>query len=401
MKWGIVKRTLKGSEMTDFLIRHFVKDHGNTEDAAVRTSYGVFASVVGIVVNLLLSAVKFTIGALVSSVSVMSDAVNNLSDGLSNVIAFAGIRLASRPADDDHPFGHGRYEYVTALIVSLLIILAGLEFLKSGIEAILHPNDLRFSVVAVTVLVISLAGKLFLGLFNRNIGRRINSDVLKANAADAFGDMLITGVTIVSMLAFGLFNINIDGYAGVIVSVMIIRAGILIAKDTLQPLIGEPVTAELRGKIKRFVEGYEGVTGSHDLIVHSYGPSTFMATIHAEIPDTTDIVKGHELMDLIERDCMEKLGILLTIHMDPVSTGPEAESYRKMLSEVLRETGEGLQFHDLRFVKGQNRINLIFDILCEKRLSPPEEEVLKKTVSDKCQERDPRFACVITIDYHF
>ena len=387
--------------MTEFLIRRFVKDHENTEDAAVRTSYGVFASVVGIAVNLLLSAVKFAIGAVVSSVAVMSDAVNNLSDGLSNVIAFAGIRLASRPADDDHPFGHGRYEYVTALIVSFLIILAGFEFLKTGIEAILHPNDLKFNAVAVAVLVISLLGKLFLALFNRKIGNRIDSDVLKANSADAFGDMLITGVTIVSMLVFGLFGVNIDGYAGVIVSVMIIRAGVLIAKDTLQPLLGEPVTEELRLKIKRFVEGYEGVTGSHDLIVHSYGPSTYMATIHAEVPDTTDIVAGHELMDLIERDCRKKLGILLTIHMDPVSTGPEAVAYKAMLSEVLQASGEGLQFHDLRFVNGQNRINLIFDILSEKRLSPAEEEALKKTVSEKCKERDPRFACVITVDYHF
>ncbi len=387
--------------MTDFLIRHFVKDYENSDDTAVRTSYGVFDSVVGIVVNLFLSAVKFAIGAVVSSVSVMSDAVNNLSDGLSNVIAFAGIRLASRPADDDHPFGHGRYEYVTALIVSLLIIIAGIEFFKSGIEAIFHPNDLKFNTVAIIVLVISLAGKLFLGLFNRKIGRRIDSDVLKANAADAFGDMLITGVTIISMLVFGLFKVNIDGYAGVIVSAMIIRAGVFIAKDTLQPLLGEPVTDELRGKIKRFVEGYEGVTGSHDLIVHSYGPSTFIATIHAEVPDTTDIVKGHELMDLIERDCLKQLGILLTIHMDPVSTGEEATSYRKMLSDVLLETGKGLQFHDLRFVNGQNRVNLIFDVLCEKRLSPTEEEALKQTISDKCKERDPRIMCVITIDYHF
>ena len=324
-----------------------------------------------------------------------------MSDSASCIITMIGYKAAAKPSDKDHPFGHGRYEYITALIVSFLIILVGFEFLKSSIEAIIHPNDLKFNLTAVIILIISLAGKLFLGIFNRKVGQRIDSDVLKANSADAFGDMLITGVTIVSMIVFGLFRINIDGYAGVIVSAMIIWAGFNIAKDTLQPLLGEPVTEELREKIKTFVEGYEGVVGSHDLIVHSYGPSTFMATIHAEISDETNIVEGHELMDLIEKECMEKLGILLTIHMDPISTGPQAAAYKEMIKDVLQEANPGLQYHDLRFVDGKNRVNLIFDVLSPVRLKPAEEEQLKKNITAKCKERDPRFECVITVDYKF
>ena len=387
--------------MIEFLIRHWVRDYENTEDAGVRTSYGIFASSVGIIVNVLLSAVKFTIGALLSSVAVMSDAVNNLSDAFSNIIAFAGIRLSMRPADDDHPFGHGRYEYITALVVALSVILVGFEFFKSSIETILHPRELKFSVIAVVILVISLSGKLFLGIFNRKIGERICSDVLKANAADAFGDMLITSVTIVSMIVFGVLHINIDGYAGVIVSVMIIYAGFSIAKDTLQPLLGERVTPELRKKIKDFVEGYEGVVGSHDLIVHSYGASNLMATIHAEVSDRTDIVEGHELMDRIERDCKKQLGIDLTIHMDPVAVGAEADAYKSMLEAVLQAVDTKLQFHDLRFVNGKNRVNLIFDVLAPTHLSAAEEGRLKEEISLKCKERDPRIECVITIDYQY
>jgi len=387
--------------LTDFLVRLFVKDYKNTENADVRTRYGVFSSIICMIVNVLLFAVKLTIGLLAGAVSVVSDAFNNLSDAASNLISVVGVKIAGRPADDDHPFGHGRIEYITALIVAFLILIVGYEFLKSSIDAIFNPKDLSFSWISVIILAVSLLGKLFICLFNKRLGKKISSAVMEATATDAIGDMAITSVTILSMLIFSIFKINIDGYAGVIVSAMILWAGISVAKDTLQPLIGEQTDPDLRKKLKTFVESYEGVVGTHDLIVHSYGESHYMATIHAEVPDDANIVICHELMDRIERDCKEQLGIMLVIHMDPVSSGIEAEQYRAMIDEILKNIDETLLYHDFRFVNGEKRINLIFDVVAKTHLKPDEEAALIENINAQAKARDSRFCCVITVDYMY
>ena len=305
--------------MTDFLVRRFVKDYEQTGKAAVRTAYGVLASMVGICCNVLLFVVKITIGFFLNSVSVMSDAFNNLSDAASSVIGFIGVRMAGRPADKDHPFGHGRIEYIAALIVSFLVIEVGLTFFKSSFGKILHPERLSFQAVSLVILALSIGVKLWMAYFNKKLGKRTGSKVMEATAADSLGDVLVTGATIVSVLLYGIFDLNIDGFIGLAVSVVVIVAGINIARDTLKPLIGEAIDPELYKKIKAFVESYDGIEGTHDLLVHSYGPSTSIASIHAEVDGHGNIEAIHEVIDQIERDAKEKLGILLVIHMDPWS----------------------------------------------------------------------------------
>jgi len=387
--------------MVQFLVKTFVKDYENTDNMKVRTNYGIFASIVSIITNVILFGIKFLIGLLAGAVSVISDAFNNLSDALSNIISFVGIKLSEKPADDDHPFGHGRIEYVTALIVSFLILMVGYEFLKSSIDAIIHPTEISFSVIPVVILTLSLLGKLFLAVFNKNIGKRIDSNVLLAAATDAVGDMYITSATIIGMIVYGVFHINVDGYVGIFVSFMILKAGYSVAKDTLQPLIGEKSDPEINKKIKDFVENHEMVTGTHDLIVHSYGPNQYMATIHAEVPEDANIVRCHEAIDQIEVDCKEKLGILVTIHMDPISVGPEAQTFKEIVATSLKEIDENLKFHDFRYVNGEQHINLIFDVVSERRLKPNEEATLRQQIQDKVHGKDSRLYTVITVDYGF
>ena len=288
--------------MTEFLVRHFIKDHEDVEKVSVRTAYGVLASFVGIFCNVFLFAVKFAVGLILHSVSVTADAFNNLSDAGSSIIGFVGVKMAEKPADADHPFGHGRMEYIAALVVSFLVIEVGFTFLKDSIGKIRNPEEMTFSLVSVVILLLSIAVKLWLGLFNRKLGEKIDSKVMKAVFADSMGDVVTTGATILSLVFFGVTGINIDGVVGVGVALVVMWAGIGIARDTLEPLIGEAIDPEVYEKIKRFVESYDGIEGTHDLIVHNYGPGRSMASIHAEVPNDVDIEVSHEIIDRIERD---------------------------------------------------------------------------------------------------
>uniref|UniRef100_UPI0025A283ED cation diffusion facilitator family transporter n=1 Tax=Sporofaciens musculi TaxID=2681861 RepID=UPI0025A283ED len=305
--------------MTEFLVRSFVKDHTEIERVSVRTAYGVLASVVGILCNVLLFVVKCAVGYLLHSISVMADAFNNLSDAGSSVIGLVGVKMASKPADRAHPFGHGRIEYIAALIVAFLVMEVGFSFLKDAVGKIRQPEELKFQAVSVIVLVLSVGVKLWLGFFNRRLGQRIDSKVMMATAADAMGDVITTTATIASLLFFRMTGVNIDGIVGLGVSLVVMWAGVGIAKDTLEPLIGKAVEPKEYARITDFVEGYEGVLGSHDLIVHNYGPGRSMASIHAEVPNDVDIEVSHEIIDRIEREAARKLGIFLVIHMDPVA----------------------------------------------------------------------------------
>lgn len=385
--------------MIDFLVRRFVKDYDKVETAKVRTAYGMLASVTGICCNLFLFASKLFAGFLVNSISVMADAFNNLSDAASSIIGFVGVRMAEKPADEEHPFGHGRMEYIAAFVVAFLVIQVGFSLLKTAVEKMIHPETLSFSLFSVAILVLSVAVKLWMAVFNRKLGQRINSTVMMATAADSLGDVGATSATIVSLLVFRFFHINIDGVIGLVVSVLVLIAGINIAKDTLAPLLGEAISPEVYHRISEFVESYDGIIGSHDLIVHNYGPSRSMASIHAEVPSKVNIEDSHAIVDQIERDAMEKLGIFLVIHMDPVETDNEqAAALKEMTIDVLWHLDSRLSLHDFRIVQTPARINLIFDLVVPREYTKSMREELTRQVCEKVRERDSRCACIVTVE---
>lgn len=388
--------------MVNFLVKKFVKDYENISSSKVRTAYGMMASCVGIGCNVFLFFLKLAVGLVVNSVSVMSDAFNNLSDAASSIISLVGVKLADRPADKEHPFGHGRMEYIAALIVSFLIIEVGWTLCKSSFDKVLHPNELSFSVVSVFILAASITVKLWMAYLNRTLGNRINSSVMKATAADSMGDVLTTSATILTLVVYGIWGRNIDGIVGLVVSVIVIIAGFNIAKDTLAPLLGEAVSRETAEEISGFVEKYDGIVGSHDLIVHSYGPARKMASIHAEVPSNVDIEISHEIIDRIERDAMKELGVFLVIHMDPIAVDDEKMvHYRSLVAEVLKILDERYCFHDFRIVSGEKRTNLIFDLVVPRDEKITDDEQLAQKVNRMVQERDPQCCCVITVERSF
>lgn len=388
--------------MTEFLVKHFVKDYKDVEKVSVRTAYGVLASIVGIFCNVFLFAVKFTVGLVLGSVSVTADAFNNLSDAGSSVIGFVGVKMAEKPADADHPFGHGRMEYIAALVVSFLVIEAGFTFLKDSVGRIRNPEEMSFSAVSVCILLLSIAVKLWLGLFNRKLGERIDSKVMKAVFTDAMGDVVTTGATIFSLVFFGATGINIDGFVGAGVALVIMWAGIGIARNTLEPLIGEAIDPEEYEKIKSFVESYDGIEGTHDLIVHNYGPGRSMASIHAEVPNNVDIERSHEIIDRIERDAGKNLGIFLVIHMDPIETRDESVlEIRQRTAEILDELDPACSLHDFRVVPGEGQVNLIFDMVIPIEYDEKMRKELPQRLAERVKEIDPRYQCVITVDYDY
>ena len=388
--------------MTDFLVRKFVKNYEQTEDVQVRTSYGVLSSIVGIFCNVLLFAAKFLIGVLMHSISVMADGFNNLSDAASSIISFIGVKMAEKPADEEHPFGHGRIEYIAALVVAFLVIEVGLSFLKSSIGKLKNPEEITFELIPFLILILSIGVKLWLAYFNTKLGKKIASKVMMATAADSMGDVITTSATILSILVCTFTGYNIDAIAGLVVSLIVMWAGVGIAKDTLEPLIGQAADPELAAKIKQEVESYDGITGTHDLIVHDYGPNRSMASIHAEVPRDVDIEASHEIIDRIEREVSKKLGIFLVIHMDPVEVRDERVlAVKDTVQKILYELDPEVTFHDFRMVWGEKRINLIFDVLVPFAYDKEKQKNLEKQICERITERDSRYQCVITVEKGF
>ena len=388
--------------MTDFLVRKFVKNYEQTEDVQVRTSYGVLSSIVGIFCNVLLFAAKFLIGVLMHSISVMADGFNNLSDAASSIISFIGVKMAEKPADEEHPFGHGRIEYIAALVVAFLVIEVGLSFLKSSIGKLKNPEEITFELIPFLILILSIGVKLWLAYFNTKLGKKIASKVMMATAADSMGDVITTSATILSILVCTFTGYNIDAIAGLVVSLIVMWAGVGIAKDTLEPLIGQAADPELAAKIKQEVESYDGITGTHDLIVHDYGPNRSMASIHAEVPRDVDIEASHEIIDRIEREVSKKLGIFLVIHMDPVEVRDERVlAVKDTVQKILYELDPEVTFHDFRMVWGEKRINLIFDVLVPFAYDKEKQKNLEKQICERITESDSRYQCVITVEKSF
>ena len=385
--------------MTAFLVKHFVKDYEEIEKMSVRTAYGVLASIVGIFCNVLLFIVKFIVGSLMNSISIVADGFNNLSDAGSSIISFVGVKMANKPADEEHPFGHGRMEYIAALVVAFLVIEVGLSFLKDGIQKIRDPRELQFHLVPMLILILSVGIKLWLGLFNKKLGKKINSKVMLATSADSMGDVITTTATIASILVFKVFGINIDGFVGIGVSLIVMWAGIGIARDTLEPLLGEAVPKDVYEKITKFVESYEGVCGTHDLIVHNYGPGRSMASLHAEVPNDVDIGLSHEIIDRIEREALKEVGIYLVIHMDPIETkNEETLRARQQVESALAELDTQASIHDFRMVVGENQINLIFDMLVPIQYDKERKKMLCQEIRNRMHEIDERYQCVIVVE---
>lgn len=388
--------------MTNFIVKHFIKDYEEVNKMSVRTSYGLVASIVGIFCNVLLFAAKFVVGLLLHSVSVLADSFNNLSDAGSSIISLVGVKMASKPADEEHPFGHGRMEYIAALIVSFLVIEVGFSFLKDSIGKISEPEELQFQAISVVILTLSIGVKLWLSMFNRKLGKKINSKVMMATATDSMGDVIATSATIISILVFKFAGINMDAYVGIGVSLVIMWAGIGIARDTLEPLLGEAVPVEVYKQITEFVESYKGVMGTHDLIVHNYGPGRSMASVHAEVPNDVDVEVSHEIIDRIERDALKALGIFLVIHMDPIEINNEQlDKAKQLVIAAVNEMDQALSIHDFRMVVGENQINLIFDLVVPVSYDKEKRKELCKILRKRMHDVDVRYQCVIQVENSF
>ena len=388
--------------MTEFLVRKLVKDYEQTDNPQVRTAYGMMAGIVGICCNLILFGAKIGVGFMTGSISIMADAFNNLSDAASSIVGFVGMKMAQKPADESHPFGHGRIEYISAFIVAFIVIQVGFSLLKTSLGKILHPEELTFGIISVGILMLSVGVKLWMAFFNRNLGRRVQSSVMKATAADSLGDVAATSATILSIVVFGIWKVNIDGLVGLVVSVLVMIAGVNIAKDTLEPLIGGPIDPEVYRKITDFVNGYEGIVGSHDLIVHNYGPGRSMASIHAEVTSEVGGEMSHEVVGRIERDGAEMLWIFVVIHMDRVELkNTQLRELRQMAEGVLRGLDERLTLHDFRVVEGTRRTNLIFDLVVPRDYTKQMQDACKQEICRKLRELDERYCCVITAECTF
>lgn len=387
--------------MTQLLLRLFVRDYQQTKDPEVRTRYGLMSGIVGIVLNLLLSGGKFLAGTISGSISITADAFNNLTDAGSSVVTLVGFHMAGQKADDDHPFGHGRMEYLAGLVVAGIILLVGFELAKSSVEQILHPEEVRFSLVSAGVLVASIAVKLWMSLFNRNLSQRIDSAAMAATAADSLSDVAATSAVLLGGIVGALTHLSIDGWAGLLVSVFILRAGFGAAKDTVDPLLGKSADPELVHDIETTVLSHQEVVGIHDLVIHDYGPGRSMMSLHAEVPMNADIMEAHDAIDHIERELKEKYHILTSIHMDPIATDDSrVTEMRTQVAAMVKEINEALTIHDFRMTDGPDHTNLIFDVVAPHRFDL-NDEALVEEIQRRVHTLGERYFAVVQVDHSF
>lgn len=384
--------------MVHFLIRKLVPEGTQPTDHAVRTRCGMLSGLIGIGLNLLLCAGKLTAGAVSGSISVMADAFNNLTDAGSSIVTLVGFRLAGQKADADHPFGHGRMEYLAGLIVSLLILLVGFELGKSSIEKILHPEQVAFSVFSAVILAVSVCVKLWMCAFNRALSKKLDSTALAATAADSLSDAVATGVVLVGLAAGHLSGLQIDGWLGVAVALFILRSGLGAVRDTLDPLLGQPPEPALVQGVQETVLSHREIVGIHDLIIHDYGPGRRFLSLHAEVPADADIMAAHDVIDHIERELRDKYSVEAVIHMDPIVMGDETtDRVRKLVSRRAQEIDPAITIHDFRMTGGPLHTNLIFDMVVPHGCKLTNEEV-KARIAAAMKQEDPRYFTVVEID---
>lgn len=388
--------------MTELLVKLFVKDSDNITNSKVRGRYGILSGCVGIAVNVILFLAKFLVGTVTNSIAITADAVNNLSDAGSCAVTVFGFKMAGKPADEDHPFGHGRIEYITAMVVSFIVLFMGFELLTQSIDKIRNPEDVTFNLVGAIIIAVSIFGKLWLALFNRKLGKKINSPAMTAVVADSLSDIAATSVTLIALILSNFFpSLHIDGWLGIIVAGFVLKAGYGIFKETLNSLIGEPPTKETVEKLETKILSYENVTGIHDLILHNYGPDKFFGSVHVEMPSDFDVLYSHDIIDNIERDVMAEFGILLSIHYDPIEVNNARVNELKAIAETaVKRIGEELTIHDFRVVDGPSHTNLIFDVVVPRKF-PLSNDDLMAEISSEISKNGTNFFTVMNIEYAF
>ena len=383
--------------MVQLLARYFIKNYEQTESPSVRQSYGVLCGSVGIGFNILLFIGKFLAGLISNSIAITADAFNNLSDAGSSLITLIGFKMAGQKPDTEHPFGHGRIEYLTGLLVSLLILLMGVELIKSSVSKILHPEATECTPVVAGILIVSILVKLYMYLYNRSTGRKIDSAAMMATAADSLSDMLSTSVVLIATLIGKFTGLQIDGWCGLLVGIFILYAGFSAAKDTISPLLGQPPQKEFVEKIESIVQSYPQVLGIHDLIVHDYGPGRVMISLHAEVPASGDMLHLHDTIDNIERQLHRELHCDAVIHMDPVmNDDEETQELKKQVTCCLHELDKSLNLHDFRIVKGPTHTNIIFDILVPFKFQLSDAEI-SRFMEEKIHSISASYYAVIEI----
>lgn len=387
--------------MKERMLQWFIKDHENTTDSAVRGRYAAFAGLIGITSNFFLFVIKLIVGTLFSSIAVTADAVNNLTDAGSSIIVLVGFKLSRKPADEKHPYGHARAEYITGFLVSVVILLLGIELIKASFHKVLNPDPINFSYLTIIVLIVSILVKLWQGIINKNLGRRINSTALIATGQDSMNDVISTSSVLAATIFAKITDIQIDGYMGIAVALFIVYSGIKLIIETLNPLMGIAPDQELISDIEEEILSYEGVLGLHDLVVHSYGPDKYFASVHVEVDANHDLLESHDLIDVIEKDITNKFSVNTVIHMDPIVTDNEKiNDLRRKVDEIVRSIDAKLSMHDFRVVLGKTHSNLIFDILLPPSYNSCETE-LRKSIDEEIKKIDATFHSVITIDRNY
>lgn len=387
--------------MISLLAKWLIPNHQNTADAAVRRAYGQLCGVVGIVLNVLLFAGKFVAGTISGSIAITADAFNNLSDAGSSVVTLLGFRLAGKKPDPEHPFGHGRFEYLSGLVVSALILLMGVELAKSSLDKIAHPEPVEFSVVAIVILLASIAVKFYMSLYNRRVGKKINSSAMVATAIDSLSDTISTAAVLVAMVVGKFSGLMIDGWVGMVVALFILYSAIRSAMETMDPLLGQPPEPEFVHSIEELVLSHDEICGIHDLVVHDYGPGRVMISLHAEVPASGDILELHDVIDSIEVELQEQLDCEAVIHMDPIVTDDALTTELRMkMAALVREVDERATIHDFRMVVGPTHTNLIFDAVVpyggEKTAGQIEAEIKQKV-----RQMEGTYFAVVRVEHSY
>lgn len=387
--------------MIHLLAKKYIKNYENINNPETRHLYGMLCGIVGIILNILLFSFKFLAGTLSHSIAITADAFNNLSDAGSSFITLAGFKLASEKPDSDHPYGHGRIEYLSGLGVSFLILLMATELFKSSIKKIVSPEETVCSVIVITILLASILVKLYMAHYNKCTGQKIDSTALLATATDSKSDAISTSLVLLSTLIAHFTGLHIDGYAGLLVAIFIFYSGIQAAKDTINPLLGQAPDKKFVAKIEELVTSHDLILGIHDIMVHDYGPGRVVVSLHAEVPADGDILEMHDLIDHIENDLSSECNCEAVIHMDPISINdPETNELKEIISRVILTIDESLMFHDFRIVKGPTHTNLLFDVLVPYNFQTSDKDLLSE-IQQRVSEINPTYFTVVKIDHTY
>ena len=387
--------------MTELLVKLFIKNADQTSSPKVRERYGMLSSWVAIACNLLLFAVKFILGFLSNSIAITGDAFNNLSDVGSGVVTFIGFKAAAAPADEDHPFGHGRIEYISGLVITFFVLLVGFDVVKSAIEKIIHPEPVEFRWFVIVGLLLSILVKLWMGAFNRKLGRKIDSGTLRAAAQDSLNDCISTGATTLGIIIARFLAFSIDGFLGLMVGGFILYSGYGLARDTISPLLGQKPDPELVNQLYDIILSYPEITGVHDLVLHDYGPGRMMGSAHVEVSRTLDVMQAHDMIDNAEKHVQSVLHMPFVLHYDPIADDcEETQRMRKKVEEIVRQVNKEMTIHDFRMVPGPTHTNLIFDVVIPSGETRKNRD-LKKEIDGRLQQEDQTYFTVVTFDRNY